>query len=105
VKYLDEIPTFPTESARLLESRYGIATAEAFCEHALHEPLGLRTALGLKTKADLDKLITLVEGHLTPSFVRGPRLRLSAIPEAPSTPAIRLEALDRQLDRCSVLFD
>jgi hypothetical protein len=70
VKYLDEIPTFPTESARLLESRYGIATAEAFYEHAIHEPLGLRTALGLKKKADLDKLITLVEGHLTPSFVR-----------------------------------
>jgi hypothetical protein len=70
VKYLDEIPTFPAESARLLESRYGIATAEAFYEHALHEPLGLRTALGLKKKADLDQLITLVEGHLAPSFVR-----------------------------------
>jgi hypothetical protein len=70
VKYLDEIPTFPAESARLLESRYGIATAEAFYEHALHEPRGLRTALGLKKKADLDQLITLVEGHLAPSFVR-----------------------------------
>jgi hypothetical protein len=70
VKYLEEIPTFPAESAQLLESRYGIATAEAFYEHALHEPQGLRTALGLKEKADLDKLIKLVEGHLPRSFVR-----------------------------------
>jgi hypothetical protein len=70
VKYLDDIPTFPAESAQLLESRYGIATAEAFYEHALQEPLGLRTALGLKKEADLDKLIKLVEGHLAPSFVR-----------------------------------
>ena len=69
MKYLEEIPTFPAESAQLLESRYGIATAEAFYEHALHEPRGLRTALGLK-KAELDKLIKLVEGHLAPSFVR-----------------------------------
>ena len=38
MKYLDDIPTFPAESAQLLESRYGIATAEAFYEHALHEP-------------------------------------------------------------------
>jgi hypothetical protein len=70
VKYLEEIPTFPAESAQLLESRYGIATAESFYEHALHEPRGLRTALGLKKKADLDKLIKLVEGHLAPTFVR-----------------------------------
>ena len=70
MKYLDDIPTFPAESARLLESRYGIATAEAFYEHALHESHGLRTALGLKKKVELDKLIKLVEGHLAPSFVR-----------------------------------
>jgi hypothetical protein len=70
VPYLDEIPTFPAESAQLLESRYGITTAEAFYEHALHEPQGLRTALGLKTKPELEKLIKLVEGHLAPSFVR-----------------------------------
>jgi hypothetical protein len=70
VRYLEEIPTFPAESARLLESRYGIATAEAFYEHALHEPQGLRTALGLKKETDLDELIKLVEGHLAPSFVR-----------------------------------
>jgi hypothetical protein len=70
VKYLDEIPTFPAESAQLLETRYGIATAEAFYEHALHEPRGLRTALGLRKDADLDKLVKLVEGHLAPSFVR-----------------------------------
>jgi len=70
VKYLDDIPTFPAESARLLESRYGIATAEAFYEHALHEPSGLRTALGLKKGAELDQLIKLVEGHLAPSFLR-----------------------------------
>ena len=44
MKYLDEIPTFPADSARLLESRYGIATAEACYEHALHEPKGLSTA-------------------------------------------------------------
>jgi hypothetical protein len=70
VTYLEEIPTFPVESAQRLESRYGIATAESFYEHALHEPHGLRTALGLKKKADLEKLIKLVEGHLAPSFVR-----------------------------------
>ncbi len=70
MKYLEEIPTFPAESAQLLESRYGIATAESFYEHALHEPSGIRTALGLKKKAELDKLIKLVEGHLAPSFIR-----------------------------------
>jgi hypothetical protein len=70
VKYLDEIPTFPAESAQLLESRYGIATAESFYEHALHEPRGLLTALGLKKKTDLERLIKLVESHLPPSFVR-----------------------------------
>jgi hypothetical protein len=76
MKYLEEIPTFPAESARLLESRYGIATAEAFYEHALHEPQGLRKALGLKETTDLDRLVKLVEGHLPASFVstarRGP---------------------------------
>jgi hypothetical protein len=78
VKHLEEIPTFPSESARLLESRYGIATAEAFYEHAIHEPQGLRRALGLDKKADLEKLVKLVEGHLSSSFVR-----------AAKTPAIR----------------
>jgi hypothetical protein len=73
MKYLDEIPTFPAESARLLESRYGIATAEAFYEHALHEPQGLVAALALKKKTDLDRLIKLVEGHLEPSFIRAAR--------------------------------
>jgi hypothetical protein len=73
VKYLDDIPTFPAESARLLVSRYGIATAEAFYEHALHEPQGLIAALGLKKKTDLDRLIKLVEGHLAPSFVQAAR--------------------------------
>ncbi len=75
MKYLDEIPTFPAESARVLESRYGIATAEAFYEHALHEPHGLLKALDLKKKTDLDQLIKLVEGHLEPSFVRAAQAR------------------------------
>ncbi len=70
MKYLDEIPTFPAESAELLERSYGIATAEAFYGHALHEHRGLRTALGFKKDADLDKLVKLVEGHLEPSFIR-----------------------------------
>jgi hypothetical protein len=69
MKYLDEIPAFPTESARLLENRYGIATAEAFYEHAMHEPQGLAAALGLKKRTDLDDLIKVVEGHLPTSFV------------------------------------
>lgn len=70
MKYLDDIPTFPAEAAQLLESRYGITTAESFYEHALHEPDALRTALGLKKKADLDKLVQLVQGHLSPAFLR-----------------------------------
>jgi hypothetical protein len=69
VKYLDDIPTFPAESARLLESRYGIATAEAFYEYALHEPEGLVTALGLKKKTDLNRLVKLVEDYLSPAFI------------------------------------
>jgi hypothetical protein len=73
MKYLDEIPAFPTESARLLESRYGIATAEAFYEHAMHEPQGLTTALGLKNRTDLDELVKVVEGHLPTSFVGAAR--------------------------------
>jgi hypothetical protein len=64
VKYLEEIPTFPAKSAQLLESRYGIATAEAFYEHAVHEPRGLCAALGFDKVTDLDSLIKLVECHL-----------------------------------------
>jgi hypothetical protein len=86
VKYLDDIPTFPAESARLLESRYGIATAEAFYEHALHEPRGLRTALGLKKEAELDKLVKLVEGHLAPSFVRAAQAPAVAHPRGALDP-------------------
>jgi hypothetical protein len=48
MKYLDDIPTFAVESARLLESRYGIATAEDLYEHAAQEPRGLCTAVGLE---------------------------------------------------------
>ncbi len=70
MKYLDEIPTFPADSTQLLESRVGIATAEAFYEHAMHEPQGLLTALGLKKKTDLDHLIKFVEGPIEPAFVR-----------------------------------
>ena len=84
--YLDEIPTFPTESARLLESRYGIATAEAFYEHALREPQGLRTALGLSREADLDKLVKLVEGCLSSSFVRAARAPVVRHPRSALNP-------------------
>src|SRR5262249_62243917 len=70
LKLPDGPPPFPPESARPLDRRSAIATAEAFYEHAIREPQGLRRALGLEKKGDLQKLITLVEGHLPPSFVR-----------------------------------
>lgn len=69
MKALAEIPSFPVKSARILETRYGIATAESFYEHAVREPGGMRTALGIETKADFDRLVKLVEGQLSPKFV------------------------------------
>ena len=45
-------------TARLLQSHYGIATAEAFYQHAFHEPsVTFLTALGLKKDSELEKLV------------------------------------------------
>jgi len=65
---LKGIPAFPTTQRSLLE-QYGITSAEAFFDHAIHDAQGLRRALHV-SQAELDRLVTLAEGHLTRGFVR-----------------------------------
>ena len=68
MKRLDDIPAFPRPVREVLEARYGIETAEAFYDHGVHNPEGLRSALQM-TKDEVDGLIRLVEGHLSPEYV------------------------------------
>jgi hypothetical protein len=72
--FLDEIRGFPTEARKILESQYGIDTAEAFYARAVKNPEGLGKALNA-SKVELDGLTTIVEGHLSKEFIercRGP---------------------------------
>jgi hypothetical protein len=68
MKLLDDIPAFPRQMREILETRYGIETAEAFYDHGTHNPEGLRAALQL-SQDELDRLVRLVEGHLSPEYV------------------------------------
>jgi hypothetical protein len=68
MKLLEEIPAFPRPAREVLEARYGIETAEAFYDHGVHNPEGLRAAL-LMTADEVDGLIRLVEGHLAPEYL------------------------------------
>ena len=69
MKPLQEIKSFPTSQREVLERQFGIASAEAFYEHATRNAQGVQTALGL-TALQLGTLLRLVEGYLTPEFVK-----------------------------------
>jgi hypothetical protein len=72
MKLLEDIPSFPRPAREVLEARYGIETAEAFYDHGVHNPEGLRAALQLPAD-ELDRLVRLVEGHLSPEYVERSR--------------------------------
>jgi hypothetical protein len=68
MKLLEDIPGFPKKARETLESEYGIESAEAFYAHAVHDPDGLRDALKA-TQPELDRIVKVVEGHLSPEFL------------------------------------
>jgi hypothetical protein len=68
VKLLKEIRPFPETARKTLETQYGIENAEAFYAHAVKDPTGLHSALHI-TQAELDRLVRIVEGHLSPDYI------------------------------------
>ncbi len=68
MKSLREIRSITTELRDLLETQFGITSAEALFEHVVRNSAGIRRALKL-SPAELEQLQTLVEGHLSPAFV------------------------------------
>ena len=68
MKLLDEIASFPDDARRVLESEYGIETAEAFYAHAVKDPTGMRSALRVD-QAELDRLVRIVEGYLRADYI------------------------------------
>jgi Mn-dependent DtxR family transcriptional regulator len=79
MKFLDEIPAFPKAAREILESQYGIATAEAFFDHAIHASSGLQQALGV-SEDEVNRLSRLVEGYLSPDFIARARQPLTKHP-------------------------
>lgn len=69
MKPLREIKSFPASHQEMLERQFGIASAEAFFEHATRNAKGMQTALEL-TPSQLDTLLRLIEGYLAPEFVK-----------------------------------
>ncbi len=69
MKPLREINSFPASHQEVLERQFGIASAEAFFEHATRNAQGMQTALKL-TPSQLDTLLRLIEGYLAPEFVK-----------------------------------
>ena len=77
MKLLEDIPMFPESVRKTLENEYGIETAEAFYDHAVHDLKGLRTALRV-SQAEMDRLVKIVEGHLRPitsNALEGPLMK------------------------------
>jgi hypothetical protein len=67
VKLLEEIPAFPAPARRTLEGRFGIDSAEAFFASAVDNPGGMAAALHAD-RAEVDRLIRLVEGYLPADY-------------------------------------
>jgi hypothetical protein len=65
---LAEIRSFPKPMRDVLETQFGIASAEAFFEHSVRNAAGIGKALNVPAD-ELEQLKTLVEGHLSPAFV------------------------------------
>ena len=68
MKPLREIRSFPDPLRDILETQFGITSAEAFFEHAVRNAAGISQALTVPV-AELEQLKGLVEGHLSPAFV------------------------------------
>jgi len=69
MKLLHEISQFPAAQRELLEKKYGITSAEAFFEHAVHNAAGVQQSLKI-TAEQFDSLVRQIEGYLTPDFVK-----------------------------------
>lgn len=69
MKSLQEIKSFPEPTRKLLQREFGITSAEAFFEHGTRNAQGVQTALKT-TPAQFAGLMQLIEGHLTPEFVK-----------------------------------
>jgi hypothetical protein len=69
MQQLKGIPAFPTAQRSLLEQTYGITSAEAFFDHAVHDAPGVARALRV-SQTELDRLVALAEEYLTTEFVR-----------------------------------
>ena len=70
---LQDLRAFPKPLQELLQTKFGISSAEAFFEHVTRNPAGMQTALSV-TAEELQRLSQLVEGHLPPDFVKRCRL-------------------------------
>ncbi len=68
MKQLREIRSFPEPLCDILETQFGITSAEAFFEHSVRNAAGISKALKIPP-AELEPLTELVESHLTPAFV------------------------------------
>ncbi len=68
MKLLEDIPSFPETARKTLESAYGISSAEAFYDHAVKNPEGMRMALRASSD-ELNHLVRLAESYLSPEFV------------------------------------
>ncbi len=69
MKMLEEVGGFPSAARQRLGQAFGIETAEAFYVHAVKNGDGMRSALEVSQK-ELDRLVTLVEAHLSPDYLR-----------------------------------
>lgn len=65
---LADISSFPKPLCNILETQFGIASAEAFFEHTIRNATGIGKALRVPAD-EVERLQTLVEGHLSPTFV------------------------------------
>ena len=65
---LADIRSFPKRHRNILETQFGIASAEAFFEHSVRNYVGISKALHVPAD-EIERLQSLVEGHLSPAFV------------------------------------
>jgi hypothetical protein len=68
MKLLEQIRLFPKAAQGILESQYGIETAEQFYANAVRNPEGIQEALK-EADVDLEQLMRVVEGYLAPDYM------------------------------------
>jgi len=69
MKQYHEISPFPAAQRELLERKYGITSAEAFFEHAVHNAVDVQKSLEITTE-QFDSVVRQIEGYLTPDFIK-----------------------------------